>query len=191
MGAVSPVPFANPTFLDKIENQIIIPTIKGLKADGIKYKGFIFFGIINVKNEPYVIEYNCRLGDPETEVIIPRLKSDLLDLFEGVASNTLSERDVQFDDRSATTVMMVSGGYPESYDKGKQIYGINAVSDSIVFHAGTSADGPVVFTAGGRVLATTSYGKDLKTALKKSYESIEKIEFDKSYYRKDIGHDVL
>lgn len=191
MGAVSPVPFANPTFLDKIENQIIIPTVKGLRADGIKYKGFIFFGIINVKNEPYVIEYNCRLGDPETEVIIPRLKSDILDLFEGVASNTLSERDVQFDDRSVTTVMMVSGGYPEDYAKGKQIFGLNTISESVIFHGGTTSDGPAVLTSGGRVLAVTSYGKDLSTALKKSYDSINKIEFEQAYYRKDIGYDVL
>lgn len=191
MGAVSPVPFANPTFKDKIKNQIIIPTVKGLKAEGIEYKGFIFFGLINVKNEPYVIEYNCRMGDPETEVVMPRLKSDILDLFEGVATNTLSERDVQFDERSASTVMMVSGGYPESYEKGKQIYGLNNISDSIVFHAGTTADGPVVKTAGGRVLAVTSFGKDLETALKRSYESLEKIDFEKAYYRKDIGFDVL
>lgn len=191
MGAVSPVPFANPTFLDKIENQVIIPTIKGLKAEGISYKGFIFFGLINVKNEPYVIEYNCRMGDPETEVVIPRLKSDILDLFEGVATQTLSERDIQFDERSASTVMMVSGGYPQSYEKGKQIYGLNTVSDSIVFHAGTKADGPVVQSAGGRVMAVTSYGKDLETALKRSYGSIEKIEFEGAVYRKDIGQDVL
>lgn len=191
MGAVSPVPFANPTFLDKIENQIIIPTVKGLKADGITYKGFIFFGLINVKNEPFVIEYNCRMGDPETEVVIPRLRSDILDLFEGVATNTLSERDIQFDERSASTVMMVSGGYPEDYEKGKQIFGLNTVSDSLIFHAGTAADGPVVTTAGGRVLAATSMGKDLESALQKSYNSLQKIEFDKAYYRKDIGHDVL
>jgi len=191
MGALSPVPFANPTFLDKIENQIIIPTVKGLKKDGIKYKGFIFFGIINVKNEPYVIEYNCRMGDPETEVVLPRLKSDLLDLFEGVATNTLSECDVQFDDRSVATVMMVSGGYPEAYKKGKTIFGMNTVSDSIIFHAGTSADGPVVTTNGGRVLAVSSYGKDLETALKRSYQSVGKIEFEKANYRKDIGFDVL
>lgn len=191
MGALSPVPFANPTFLDKIENQIIIPTIKGLRADGIKYKGFIFFGLINVKNEPYVIEYNCRMGDPETEVVMPRLKSDLVDLFEGVATNTLSERDVQFDDRSVTTVMMVSGGYPEAYEKGKKINGLNNVTDSIVFHAGTAADGPVITTNGGRVLAVTSYGKDLETALKRSYESVEKIDFEGAYYRKDIGFDVM
>jgi phosphoribosylamine--glycine ligase len=191
MGAISPVPFANPTFLDKIENQVIIPTIKGLKADGITYKGFIFFGLINVKNEPYVIEYNCRMGDPETEVVIPRLKSDLLDLFEGVATGTLSERDVVFDDRSVATVMMVSGGYPEKYAKGKKIEGLNKVDGSIVFHAGTVADRPVIKTDGGRVLADTSYGKDLESALKKSYESLGKIKFDKAVYRSDIGHDVL
>ena len=191
MGAISPVPFANPTFLEKIKNQIIIPTIKGFKADEIVYKGFVFFGIINVKNEPYVIEYNCRMGDPETEVVIPRLKSDILDLFEGVATNTLSECDIQFDERSATTVMMVSGGYPESYEKGKQIFGLNAVTESIIFHAGTVSDGPAVLSNGGRVLTATSYGKDVATALKKSYESIAKIEFEESNYRKDIGFDVL
>ena len=191
MGAVSPVPFANPTFLDKIENQIIIPTVKGLRREGIVYKGFIFFGIINVKNEPYVIEYNCRMGDPETEVVIPRLKSDLLDLLDGVGTNTLSERDVVFDERSAATVMMVSGGYPESYQKDKQIYGLNNDTDSLTFHAGTKEDGPVVMSNGGRVLAVTSYGKDLKTALKKSYETIENIKFDKANYRSDIGFDVL
>ncbi len=191
MGAISPVPFANPTYLDKIENQVIIPTIKGLKAEGISYKGFIFFGLINVKNEPYVIEYNCRMGDPESEVVFPRLKSDILDLFEGVATQTLSERDIQFDERSVASVMMVSGGYPEKYKKGKQIYGLNTISDSIVFHAGTKPDGPVVLSSGGRVLAVTSFGKDLETALKRSYGSIEKIEFDGATYRKDIGRDVL
>lgn len=191
MGALSPVPFANPTFLDKIENQIIIPTIKGFKADGITYKGFVFFGIINVKNEPYVIEYNCRMGDPETEVVIPRLKSDILDLFEGVATTTLSERDVQFEDKSAATVMMVSGGYPEAYEKGKQIFGLNSINDSLVFHAGTKNDGPAVVTSGGRVIAVTSFGKDVASALKTSYKNVEKIEFDKSFFRKDLGFDVL
>jgi len=191
MGAVSPVPFADSAFMDKVENQIIIPTIKGLKQDNIPYKGFIFFGLINVKNEPYVIEYNCRMGDPETEVVMPRLKSDLIDLLEGVISNTLSERDIQFDERSAATVMMVSGGYPEEYEKGKQIFGLNSITNSIVFHAGTVSDGPAVMTAGGRVLAITSYGRTLENALEKSYNSINNIEFDKSYYRKDIGFDVI
>ena len=191
MGAVSPVPFADPVFMDKVQNQIIIPTIKGLRQDNIPYKGFIFFGLINVKNEPYVIEYNCRLGDPESEVIIPRLKSDLLDLFEGVASNTLSERGVQFVDKCATTVMMVAGGYPGEYKKGKQIYGLNTITDSIVFHAGTSSDGPAVLSAGGRVLAITSYGKNIQVALAKSYESAAKIEFEGANYRKDIGFDVV
>lgn len=191
MGAVSPVPFADATFMDKVQNQVIIPTVKGLKQDGIPYKGFIFFGLINVKGEPYVIEYNCRMGDPETEVVIPRLKSDLLDLFEGVATNTLSERDIQFMDKCATTIMMVSGGYPEDYQKGKQIYGLNTVTDSIVFHAGTSSDGPAVLSAGGRVLAITSYGKHLEGALAKSYDSAAKIEFEGAYYRKDIGFDVV
>lgn len=191
MGAISPVPFCDKTFLDKIENQIIIPTVKGLKSENIVYKGFIFVGIINVKGEPYVIEYNCRMGDPETEVVMPRLKSDLLDLFEGIATNTLSECDIVFDDRSACTVMMVSGGYPENYQKGKTITGINSVTESIVFHAGTSSDGPVVQSNGGRVLAVTSYGRNLEAALQRSYDSIEKIQFDNVYYRKDIGFDVL
>ncbi|MDG2464976.1 MAG: phosphoribosylamine--glycine ligase [Crocinitomicaceae bacterium] len=191
MGAISPVPFADAAFMDKIKNQVIIPTVKGLRAEEIPYKGFIFFGIIMVKNEPYVIEYNCRMGDPETEVVLPRLKSDILDLFEGVHSNTLSERDVQFDDRCAATVMMVSGGYPEKYEKGKQIYGLNAIVNSTVFHAGTKADGPAITSAGGRVLAVTSYGKNLDAALTKSYESIKQIEFEKSFYRKDIGFDVV
>jgi phosphoribosylamine--glycine ligase len=191
MGAVSPVPFADAAFMDKVQNQIIIPTVKGLKNDNIPYKGFIFFGLINVKGEPYVIEYNCRMGDPETEVVIPRLKSDILDLFEGVASNTLSERDIQFIDKCATTVMMVSGGYPEAYESGKQIFGLNTITDSIVFHAGTSSDGPAVLSAGGRVLAITSYGKTLDLALAKSYDSAAKIEFEGAYYRKDIGFDVI
>lgn len=191
MGAVSPVPFADAAFMDKVQNQLIIPTIKGLRQDGISYKGFIFFGLISVKGEPFVIEYNCRLGDPETEVVIPRLKSDLLDLFEGVASNILSERDVQFTDKCAATVMMVAGGYPEKYKKGKQIFGLNGITESLVFHAGTSSDGPAVLSAGGRVLSVTSYGKNIELALEKSYHSIAKIEFEEAYYRKDIGHDVV
>jgi len=191
MGAISPVPFADASFMDKVHNRIIVPTIKGLKSEKITYKGFVFFGLISVKGDPYVIEYNCRMGDPETEVVIPRLKSDILDLFEGVASNTLSERDIQFIDKSAATVMMVSGGYPGDYEKGKSIFGLNSIVDSIVFHAGTSADGPSVLTAGGRVLAVTSYGKNLTVALEKSYDSISKITYDGAYYRKDIGQDVL
>jgi len=190
MGAISPVPFADASFMDKVHNRIIFPTIKGLKSEKITYKGFVFFGLISVKGDPYVIEYNCRMGDPETEVVIPRLKSDILDLFEGVASNTLSERDIQFIDKSAATVMMVSGGYPGEYEKGKSIFGLNSIVDSIVFHAGTSADGPSVLTSGGRVLAVTSYGKNLEAALEKSYDSISKINYDGAYYRKDIGQDV-
>lgn len=191
MGAISPVPFANRDFMDKVDNQVIIPTIKGLRAEGIDYSGFIFFGLISVKGDPYVIEYNCRLGDPETEVVMPRLKSDLLELFDGIATGTLSERDVQIDPRTATTVMMVSGGYPEGYEKGKVVKGLRDVEDSIVFHAGTKDDGGMVKTAGGRVMAVTSYGKDIETALKKSYESVAKIEFDKKYYRNDIGFDLI
>lgn len=191
MGAVSPVPFAEGGFSDKVYNQVIIPTIKGLKKDGIEYRGFIFFGLISVNGDPYVIEYNCRLGDPETEVVLPRLKSDLIDLFEGVATSTLSERDIEFDPRTAATVMMVSGGYPESYEKGKTIYGLNGVKDSLVFHAGTSSDGPAVMTAGGRVLAVTSFGKDIESALAVSYENCNQIEFEGAYYRKDIGYDLI
>jgi len=191
MGAVSPVPFADQAFMDKIENQIIIPTIKGLHKDKIDYQGFIFFGIINVKNDPFVIEYNCRMGDPETEVVIPRLKSDILELFEGVATRTLSERDVEFDDRTAATVMMVSGGYPDAYEKEKTITGLNGIHDSMVFHAGTKKDGPTVLSAGGRVLAVTSYGKSMSAALRTSYDNVQKINFDKAYYRKDIGFDLV
>lgn len=191
MGAVSPVPFAASGFMDKVHNQIIIPTVKGLKADNMDYRGFLFIGLISVKGEPFVIEFNCRMGDPETEVVMPRLKSDLLDLLEGVATQTLSERDVVFDPRTAVTVMMVSGGYPEKYEKGKTIYGLNAVEDSIVFHAGTSSDGPAVMSAGGRVLAVTSFGKGIEDALEKSYENISRIEFEGAYFRKDIGFDLI
>ncbi|MCC7453944.1 MAG: phosphoribosylamine--glycine ligase, partial [Crocinitomix sp.] len=191
MGAVSPVPFAANGFMDKVENQIIIPTIKGLQKDGIDYQGFIFFGVINVKNEPFVIEYNCRMGDPETEVVIPRIKSDILDLFEGVATRTLSERDVEFDDRTAATVMMVSGGYPDEYEKEKTIYGLNGIHDSIIFHAGTKKDGPTVLTAGGRVLSVTSFGKSKDRALQITYDNVQKISFEKSYYRSDIGFDLI
>jgi phosphoribosylamine--glycine ligase len=191
MGAISPVPFADAAFMDKVLNRVVIPTIKGLKAENITYNGFVFFGLINVKGDPYVIEYNCRMGDPETEVVMPRIKSDILDLFEGVATHTLSERDIQFHDKSAATVMMVAGGYPGDYKKGETIYGLNSITDSMVFHAGTLADGPSVLSNGGRVLAVTSYGKNLESALERSYESISQISFQDAYYRRDIGKDVL
>jgi len=191
MGAISPVPFADAAFMDKVLNRVVIPTIKGLKAEKITYNGFVFFGLINVKGDPYVIEYNCRMGDPETEVVMPRIKSDILDLFEGVATHTLSERDIQFHDKSAATVMMVAGGYPGEYQKGKTIYGLNSITDSLVFHAGTLPDGPSVVSNGGRVLAVTSYGKNLESALERSYDTISKISFEDAYYRKDIGKDVL
>ena len=191
MGAVSPVPFADAVLMEKIETRIVKPTIEGLQKDGIEYKGFVFIGLINVDGEPMVIEYNVRMGDPETEVVMPRIKSDILDLFEGVATHTLSERDIQFHDKSAATVMMVAGGYPGEYQKGKTIYGLNSITDSLVFHAGTLPDGPSVVSNGGRVLAVTSYGKNLESALERSYDTISKISFEDAYYRKDIGKDVL
>jgi phosphoribosylamine--glycine ligase len=190
MGAVSPVPFASPELMDKIETRIVKPTIKGLQAEGIDYKGFVFIGLMIVKNEPYVIEYNCRMGDPETEVVMPRIKSDILDLFEGVYTETLSERDLEFDPRTAVTVMMVAGGYPEDYAKGHTIFGLNEVQGSQVFHAGTSSDGPVVKTNGGRVLAITSLAKDMAQALDRSYANASIIKFDDAYYRRDIGKDL-
>ena len=190
MGAISPVPFANREFLDKVENQIIIPTVKGLRKEGIEYSGFIFFGLISVKGDPYVIEYNCRLGDPETEVIMPRLKSDILELFDGIATNTLSERDVEIDLRSAASVMMVSGGYPENYEKNKEITIGELDEKSIVFHAGTTFKNNKIVSNGGRVLALTSYGKNLETALKSTYKNVGKIHFENQYFRNDIGRDV-
>jgi len=192
MGAVSPVPFCTPEFLDKIDNQIIIPTMKGLRADGISYKGFIFFGLIKVGNEPWVIEYNCRLGDPETEVVIPRIKSDLLHLLESAANGTLSECDLETDPRSAATVMLVSGGYPGEFEKGKRISGLDQVDErSVVFHAGTKDTGSNVVTSGGRVLAVTSMGNDLRDALTSSYHNIQRIQYAGKTFRKDIGQDVM
>ena len=191
MGAISPVPFANREFMDKVENQVIIPTVKGLKKDNISYSGFIFFGLIAVKGDPYVIEYNCRLGDPETEVVLPRLKSDILELFDGIATGTLSERDVEIDLRSASTVMMVAGGYPENYEKGKEISLKELDEKSILFHAGTTIKNNKVVSNGGRVIAVTSYGKNLETALGTSYKNLEQVSFDGAYFRKDIGKDLL
>lgn len=190
MGAISPVPFATDAFLQKIENKIVKPTIEGFAKDGLEYKGFVFIGLMKVGDEPYVIEYNVRMGDPETEVVLPRLKSDLVEIFEAIANEKLAEKTIEIDDRTATTVMMVSGGYPEDYEKGKVISGIDSVSDSIVFHAGTTLKDGNVVTSGGRVLAVTSYGNDFKETLKKSYTSIEKIRFEKQYYRTDLGFDL-
>lgn len=191
MGAVSPVPFADAFLLEKIANRIVKPTIDGLQQDGIDYKGFVFIGLIVVKGEPMVIEYNVRMGDPETEVVMPRIKSDLVTLFEAVAAQKLDEVTLEIDERSATTIMVVSGGYPEEYKKGFEISGIDEIEDSLVFHAGTSlVDGKVV-TGGGRVLAVTSYGDTFQEAIKKSYQNIEKLHFDKMYFRKDIGFDLF
>jgi phosphoribosylamine--glycine ligase len=191
MGAVSPVPFAGIDFMDKVENRIIIPTIKGLQTEGIKYKGFIFIGLMNVKGEPYVIEYNCRMGDPETEAVIPRIKSDILDLFEGVATETLSERDIEVDNRTAVTIMLVSKGYPGNYEKGKEIVNLNAVLDGIAFHAGTAELNGKIVTNGGRVLAVTSLGKDIECAREKSLYNADAVDFEGKYFRKDIGIDLL
>lgn len=190
MGAISPVPFADEVLMEKIESRIVKPTIDGFKKDGIDYKGFVFIGLIKVGNDPYVIEYNVRMGDPETEAVIPRLKSDLVELFEAVAAQKLDTKDFEIDSRSATTIVLVSGGYPEDYEKGKEIYGIESVTDSIVFHAGTKSENGKVVTNGGRVVTVTSYGEDFEEALKKSYQSIEKLSFDKMYFRKDLGFDL-
>ena len=190
MGAISPVPFADRFYIEKVEREIIKPTVEGLKKDNIEYKGFIFIGLINVKGEPKVIEYNVRMGDPETEVVIPRIKSDLLNLLKGIGDGTFSEKDLEIREEVATTIMLVSGGYPEAYEKGKQITGIEKVSDSIVFHAGTKQEGEVVKTNGGRVIALTSFGENMNDSLKKSFDSAEKIAFEGKYFRKDIGFDL-
>ena len=190
MGAVSPVPFADAVLLEKIENRIVKPTIEGLQKDGIQYKGFVFIGLINVKGEPIVIEYNVRMGDPETEVVIPRLKSDLVELFLAVANEKLDEKTLEIDSQSAATIMLVSGGYPEEYMNGKVISGIEKVSDSIVFHAGTKTDNGQIISNGGRVLAVTSLGANFEDAIKKSYQNIDKLHFDTMYFRKDIGFDL-
>jgi len=191
MGAVSPVPFADAVLLEKIETRIVKPTIAGLQSDGIEYKGFIFIGLINVKGEPIVIEYNVRMGDPETEVVIPRLKSDLVELFQAVGNQTLNEVSIDIDERSATTIMVVSGGYPEDYGKGFEISGLENIEDSIAFHAGTKLKDGKVVTNGGRVIAVTSFGESFQEAIKKSYQNIDKLHFDKMYFRKDIGFDLF
>ena len=190
MGAISPVPFVDEALMKKIEDRIVKPTIDGLAKENIEYKGFVFIGLIKVGDEPKVIEYNVRMGDTETEVVLPRIQSDLVQLFQAVSEGTLSREILEIDERSATTVMLVSGGYPEAYEKGKVITGIDTVEDSIVFHAGTTTKDGAVVTNGGRVIAVTSFDNDFKEAIKKSYQNIEKLHFDRMYYRTDIGFDL-
>ena len=190
MGAISPVPFADKFFIERVEDRIIKPTIKGLQEEEIEYKGFIFIGLMNVNGDPKVIEYNVRMGDPETEVVIPRIKSDLLNLFKGISNGTFGEQDFYVDEDVATTVMLVSGGYPESYEKGKGISGLQEIENSILFHAGTRKEDDKILTNGGRVMTITSFGRNIEEALSKSFANAEKVTFDGKYYRKDIGFDL-
>ncbi|MCH3883757.1 phosphoribosylamine--glycine ligase [Tenacibaculum aquimarinum] len=191
MGAISPVPFADNAFLNKVEELVVKPTIAGLQKDGIDYRGFIFIGLMNDNGNPSVVEYNVRMGDPETEVVLPRIESDLFELFDGVANQNLDTKSFSVTSKTATTVMLVSGGYPEGYEKGKEITGFNNVKDSIVYHAGTKLENDTVLTNGGRVMAVTSFGNTIEEALEKSYNSIDKISFDKMNFRKDIGFDLI
>jgi phosphoribosylamine--glycine ligase len=190
MGAISPVPFADDTFMQKVESRIIKPTVEGLEKENIDYKGFVFIGLIKVGDDPYVIEYNVRMGDPETEVVLPRIESDLVEVFQKLAAGKLAEVDLKISEKAAATVMLVSGGYPEAYEKGKKISGLEKVEDSIVFHAGTTENAGEVLTNGGRVLAITSFGDTYEQALKKSYQNAENLHFDKMYFRKDLGFDL-
>ncbi|MBJ6368179.1 phosphoribosylamine--glycine ligase [Snuella sedimenti] len=190
MGAVSPVPFATDEFLNKIEERIVKPTINGFKKDNLPYVGFVFIGLIKVGDDPKVIEYNVRMGDPETEVVLPRLKNDFVEILQAMANGTLNTIDIEIDERAATTIMLVSGGYPEAYQKGKEITGVKSVEDSILFHAGAQLQDGRIVTSGGRVMAVTSYGESYQEAIKKSYQNIEKLHFDTMYYRKDIGFDL-
>ncbi|MDP2387497.1 MAG: phosphoribosylamine--glycine ligase [Bacteroidota bacterium] len=191
MGAVSPVPFADEAFLKKVEEKIVKPTIAGLNKEGIDYRGFIFIGLMNDNGEPSVIEYNCRMGDPETEVVIPRIKSDLLELLEAVGKQELDKTSFELDSRIATTVMMVAGGYPEEYEKGHEVSGLDQVKESIAFHAGTKQEGNKVLTNGGRLIAVTSFGYTIQEAVNKSFSSAEKITYTNKYYRRDIGKDLM
>ncbi len=191
MGAISPVPFADDEFMKKVEERVVKPTIRGLKDENIDFKGFIFIGLMNSNGDPYVIEYNVRMGDPESEVVIPRIKTDFVEILKATAENRLKDLKVDFEKRTATTVMLVSGGYPGSYEKGKEISGLDQVDDSMVFHAGTKSEDGKVLTSGGRVIAITSFGENMEEALKKSYANAEKINFEGKYYRRDIGFDLV